>query len=65
MADAGFDVVHAEHPADAAAWWDEFARHDPFAKADPDGDPTTLRIDAGRWTSFGVVIARKPTGPRS
>ncbi|MEU6076865.1 methyltransferase domain-containing protein [Micromonospora sp. NPDC047074] len=57
---AGFEIVHAEYAAEATAWWDEFARHDPFAKADPDGDPATLRVDAGRWTSFGIVIARKP-----
>ncbi|UED87387.1 SAM-dependent methyltransferase [Streptomyces profundus] len=61
---AGFEIVHAEYAADATAWWDEFARHDPFAKADPDGDPTTLRVDAGRWTSFGIVIARKPDAGR-
>ncbi|MDT0265110.1 methyltransferase domain-containing protein [Streptomyces sp. DSM 44915] len=60
VTEAGFEIVHAEYAADATAWWDEFARHDPFAKTDPEGDPTTLRVDAGRWTSFGVVIARKP-----
>ncbi|MEE2056586.1 SAM-dependent methyltransferase [Rhodococcus artemisiae] len=61
VAAAGFEIVHAEYAPDATEWWDEFARHDPFAKADPDGDPTTLRVDAGRWTSFGIVIARKPS----
>ncbi|MBW8484018.1 SAM-dependent methyltransferase [Actinomadura parmotrematis] len=60
VAAVGFEILHAEYAADATAWWDEFARHDPFAKADPDGDPATLRVDAGRWTSFGVIIARKP-----
>ncbi|NLU84660.1 methyltransferase domain-containing protein [Rhodococcus sp. HNM0569] len=59
VAAAGFDIVQAEYATDATDWWDEFARHDPFAKADPEGDPATLRVDAGRWTSFGVVVARK------
>lgn len=60
VAEAGFEITHAEYAADATQWWDEFARHDPFAKADPEGDPATLRVDAGRWTSFGVIVARKP-----
>lgn len=63
IATVGLETIRAEYAADVSSWWDEFARHDPFAKADPDGDPTTLRVDAGRWTSFGIVIARKPLLP--
>jgi hypothetical protein len=47
VAAAGFEIVHAEY---ATTWWDEFARHDPFAKADastPAAGPAS-------------VIARKP-----
>lgn len=57
---AGFEIVEADYAPDARDWWLEYAAHDPFCKQDPDGDPKTLAVDAGRWTSFGYVIARKP-----
>ncbi len=57
---AGFEIVEADYAPDAWQWWMDFAKHDPFCKADPDDDPLTLQIDNGRWTSFGYIIARKP-----
>ena len=57
---AGFEILEAGHAPDARDWWLEYARHDPFCKKDPDGDPKTLDVDGGRWVSFGYIIARKP-----
>lgn len=57
--DAGFEIIEADYAPDAVEWWNEFAKHDPFCKKDPDGDPKTLEIDNGRWTSFGYIIGRK------
>jgi cyclopropane fatty-acyl-phospholipid synthase-like methyltransferase len=54
---AGFEVLEADHAPDAADWWMEFVRHDPFAPGS--GDLETLQVDNGRWVSFGYVIARK------
>lgn len=56
----GFEILESGYAPDAWDWWMEYAAHDPFCKADPEGDPKTLAIDNGRWTSFGYVIARKP-----
>lgn len=56
---AGFRILESGYAPDAWSWWMEFARHDPFCKKDPDGDPRTLQVDNGRWTSFGYVIACK------
>ncbi|WP_027720140.1 SAM-dependent methyltransferase [Maridesulfovibrio zosterae] len=56
---AGFIILESGYAPDAWSWWTEFAKHDPFCKKDPDGDPKTLEIDNGRWTSFGYVIAQK------
>ncbi len=55
----GFSIVEADYVPDAWGWWMEFAKHDPFCIEDPDGDPKTLAVDDGRWTSFGYVIAEK------
>jgi cyclopropane fatty-acyl-phospholipid synthase-like methyltransferase len=55
----GFEIVEADHAPDAQLWWQEFAAHDPFCKADPDGEPKTIALDNGRWLSFGYIIARK------
>lgn len=57
---AGFEILEAAYAPDARLWWQEFARYDPFCRQDPDGDPLTIEVDAGRWLSFGYVIARKP-----
>jgi cyclopropane fatty-acyl-phospholipid synthase-like methyltransferase len=57
---AGFAILEAQYVPDAWVWWMEYAQHDPFCKADPDGDPKTLEVDNGRWTSFGTILARKP-----
>lgn len=57
---AGFEIVEAGHAPEARQWWLEYARHDPFCKRDPDGDPRTLEVDGGRWVSFGYIIAGKP-----
>ncbi len=56
---AGFVILESGYAPDAWDWWMEFARHDPFCKQDPEGDPRTLAVDNGRWTSFGYVIAQK------
>lgn len=56
---AGFVVLESGYAPDAWSWWKEFADHDPFCKDDPEGDPKTLKVDNGRWTSFGYVIARR------
>jgi len=56
----GFQVLEADYAPDARLWWEEYCQHDPGCRTDPDGDPLTLRVDDGRWFSFGYVIARKP-----
>lgn len=56
---AGFRVLESGYAPDARDWWLEYAAHDPFCREDPGGDPRTLEVDAGRWTSFGYVIAQK------
>lgn len=56
---AGLEILEADYVFDAHMWWQEFAAHDPFCKANPDGEPETIAIDNGRWLSFGYVIARK------
>jgi len=56
---AGFEIVEADYVPQAQSWWQEFAEHDPFCQADPEGEPKTIAIDNGRWLSFGYVIARK------
>lgn len=59
VAAAGFQVLESGYAPDAWDWWQEYARHDPFCKQNPDEDPKTLAVDNGRWTSFGYVIAAK------
>lgn len=56
---AGFQIIEADYAPDAKLWWDEYARFDPFCRQKPEGDPMTLKIDNGRWVSFGYVIAEK------
>ena len=56
---AGFVILESGYAPDAWSWWTEFAKHDPFCRKDPDGDPKTLEVDNGRWASFGYVIAQK------
>ncbi len=56
----GFEILEADYARDAYVWWGEYAFYDPFCKADPEGEPTTIRVDRGRWLSYGYVIARKP-----
>jgi cyclopropane fatty-acyl-phospholipid synthase-like methyltransferase len=56
----GFEVLESGIAPDARAWWDEFLAHDPECRRNPDGNPRMLAVDAGRWISFGYVIARKP-----
>ncbi len=60
VATAGFETIESGHAPDAQSWWQEYASHDPFCKLKPDEDPRTLAIDAGRWVSFGYVVARRP-----
>jgi len=58
--EAGFEILEAGYAPDAWSWWMEFAQHDPFCIEEPEDDPQTLRVDNGRWTSFGYIIAKKP-----
>jgi len=58
---AGFDIIDADYAPDAKLWWDEYAKYDPFCINNPEGDPLTLKMDQGRWVSFGYVIAKKRT----
>ena len=60
FASVGFDVIDSDYAPDASQWWEEFAQHDPGTKGNPEGDARTIEVDAGRWVSFGYVIARKP-----
>ena len=57
---AGFEIIESGYTPDAQRWWNEFAEHDPYSKNDPEGDALTLKIDNGRWVSFGYIIAKKP-----
>ncbi len=56
---SGFEIIESGHAADAREWWSEYALHDPFCQQTPEEDPHTLAVDAGRWVSFGYVIAKK------
>ena len=56
----GFEVLDAGYGADARRWWEDYARYDPGCRQNPDGDPEAIRVDSGRWLSFGYVIARRP-----
>jgi len=60
FASVGFEVVDSGYAPDAREWWEEFAREDPGCKANPDGDRRSIDVDAGRWVSFGYVVAKKP-----
>ncbi|MFA5066037.1 MAG: class I SAM-dependent methyltransferase [Dehalococcoidia bacterium] len=57
---AGFDIIEADYVPDANDWWKAFTTYDPFCKNAPEGDPKTLEVDGGRWTSFGYIISIKP-----
>lgn len=57
---AGFEIIEADYAPDAALWWREFVEHDPYCLANPREDPRIIEVDAGRWVSFGCVIARNP-----
>ena len=59
----GFMIQEAAYAPDAPLWWEEYATYDPYCRQDPDGDARTIQIDAGRWLSFGYVVAQKrPAG---
>lgn len=59
----GFEVLDSGYAPDARAWWEEYAREDPECRANPQDDPRRIEVDAGRWLSYGYVIARKPEEP--
>ena len=59
----GFEIVDAGYADDAHSWWQEYARHDPFSQVNPNGEATTIKVDGGRWLSFGYVIGKKPEKP--
>jgi len=56
----GFEIVEADYAPDARLWWEEYAQYDPGCQTEPDGDRKAIQVDAGRWLSFGYVIAQKP-----
>ena len=60
VSDVGFMIIESGYVPDAWQWWMDFARYDPFCIQNPEGDPRTLEIDNGRWTSFGYIICKKP-----
>ncbi|MBN1343806.1 MAG: class I SAM-dependent methyltransferase [Phycisphaerae bacterium] len=55
----GFEIVEADYAPDARLWWEEYARYDADGRPGDDPDSEAIRVDAGRWLSFGYVIARK------
>lgn len=55
----GFQIIESDYAPDARQWWQDFAEHDPFCMQAPEKDPKNLEVDAGRWTSFGYIIAQK------
>ncbi len=57
---AGFEIIEADYAPDARKWRLEFAQYDPYCRQDPEGEQKSIRVDNGRWLSFGYVIARKP-----
>jgi SAM-dependent methyltransferase len=58
---AGLEVVESGLAPRARDWWMEFAAHDPFCKAEPEGDPRRLEVDGGRWATVGYVVSRSPS----
>ncbi len=55
----GFKIKESDYSPDAMTWWNEYAEFDPFSRANPDGEAKTIRVDKGRWLSFGYIIAQK------
>ncbi len=55
----GFEILEADYAPDARLWWEEYARYDPTARQDSQGEARTIAVDNGRWLSFGYVIAKK------
>ena len=56
----GFEVLEAGNAPDAWRWWHEFSLNDPYCKTNPQGEAKIIQQDAGRWLTYGFVIARKP-----
>lgn len=56
---AGFKIEEAEYSPHARQWWMSFVEHDPYCRQNPQEDPKTLEIDAGRWASYGYIISKK------
>lgn len=60
----GFEIVEADYALEARQWWDEYAEYDPGCQLEPEQDRRTIRVDNGRWLSFGYVVAKKtPASP--
>ena len=57
----GFEIIEANYAPDARLWWEEYAQYDPGCQTEPDGDRRAIQVDAGRWLSFGYVVAKKPS----
>ena len=58
--EVGFAILEADNAPDAWRWWDEFSTNDPYCRADPDGEASIIQQDAGRWLTYGYIVARKP-----
>ena len=41
-------------------WWDELSTNDPYCRADPEGEARIIQQDAGRWLTYGYIVAGKP-----
>jgi hypothetical protein len=57
--EAGFEIIEAEYAPDSWHWWDEFSKNDPHCLEDHEGEAKIIQQDAGRWLSYGYVIACK------
>jgi SAM-dependent methyltransferase len=60
LCSVGFEIMEADYAPDALSWWQEYATYDPDCRAEPEGEARIIRLDGGRWLSFGYVIAGKP-----
>jgi cyclopropane fatty-acyl-phospholipid synthase-like methyltransferase len=57
----GLETTEADYAPDARLWWEEYTEYDEGCQEDPDGERRAIEVDAGRWISFGYVVAKKPS----
>lgn len=61
LVQAGFDIIESGYAEDSWKWWQQYVQYDPECIKNPDHeDINALKIDQGRWVSFGYVICKKP-----